>query len=175
LLSGGRYPLLWPIAGTVVAAFVLQAVLKKLGRSTRMLSEIAGTIGLTSSAPAAYYVITGKFGPTAWMLWLANLLFAGNQIHYVQIRIHTARLESVREKFAKGWAFAAGQIVMVGILAAACLLGLIPWIALIAFLPLLFRGFFYFFRKPGPLLVRRLGWSELAQAVVFCVLFVATT
>ncbi len=30
--------------------------------STRMLSEIVGTIGLTASGPAAYYVITGKFG-----------------------------------------------------------------------------------------------------------------
>ena len=50
-----------------------------------MLSEIVGTIGLTASGSAAYYVMTGKFGSTAWMLWIANLGFAGNQIHYVQL------------------------------------------------------------------------------------------
>ena len=98
LLWAGQNPLLWLIGAAAGVAFVAQAVLRKMGRRTRMLSEIVGTIGLTASAPAVYYVITGKFGITAWMLWLANLTFAGNQIHYVQIRIHTAKLIGVRAK-----------------------------------------------------------------------------
>jgi len=138
-----------------------------------MSSEIVGTIGLTSSAPAAYYVITGKFGATAWMLWLANLVFAGNQVHYVQLRIHTARVEGIGAKFARGWTFAVGQLAMALVLVLACLRGLMPWLALIAFGPILFRGWFYFFQKPQPLVVRRLGWSELGQAVAFCLLFIA--
>ena len=173
LLWAGRNPILWMIGAAAGAAFIAQAALKKLGRSTRMLSEIVGTVGLTSSAPAAYYVITGKFGATAWMLWLANLIFAGNQIHYVQLRIHTARVDGMRAKFARGWTFAVGQLVMALVLVLACLRGLMPWLALIAFVPILFRGWFYFFQKPAPLVVRRLGWSELGQAVVFCVLFIA--
>jgi hypothetical protein len=155
-------------------AFVAQALLKKLGRGARMLSEIVGTIGLTSSAPAAYYVITGKFGVTAWMLWLANLIFAGNQIHYVQLRIHTARVEGIREKFARGWAFAIGQAIMTLALTVACLSGLIPALASLAFAPVMFRGWFYFVQKPAPLVVRRLGWNELCQAIAFCVLFIFT-
>jgi hypothetical protein len=173
LLWAGRNPDLWLIGAAAGAAFIAQAALKKLGRRTRMLSEIVGTIGLTASAPAAYYVITGKFGTTAWMLWLVNLIFAGNQIHYVQVRIHTARAEGVRAKLARGWTFAAGQVVMVGVLCVACLRGLMPWLALIAFVPILFRGWFYFLQGPAPLVVRRLGWSELGQAVGFCVLLIA--
>jgi hypothetical protein len=138
-----------------------------------MLSEIVGTIGLTSSAPAAYYVVTGKFGATAWMLWLANLIFAGNQIHYVQLRIHTARVEGVSAKLAKGWAFAVGQFAMALVLVVACLRGFMPWLGLIAFVPILLRGSYYFFQKPGPLVVRKLGWNELGQAIAFCVLFIA--
>ena len=172
LLWAGRNPRLWLIGIAAGVAFVGQAILKKMGRRTRMLSEIVGTIGLTSSGPAAYYVITGRFGVTAWMLWLANLIFAGNQIHYVQLRFHTARVEGLKSKFLRGWAFAIGQLVMASVLGAAAWRGLIPSIALIAFLPILFRGWFYFFQKPGPLLVRRLGWNELAQAIAFCVLFV---
>lgn len=172
LLWAGRNPLLWLIGVAAGAAFVGQALLKKLGRSTRMLSEIVGTIGLTLSGPAAYYVITGKFGATACMLWLANLIFAGNQIHYIQLRIHTARVEGLRAKFSRGWTFAIGQFAMAALLIAAALGGLIPWIALVAFAPILFRGWFYFFQKPGPLLVRKLGWSELTQAIVFCNLFI---
>jgi hypothetical protein len=173
LLWAGRNPGLWLIGAAAGVAFVAQALLKRLGRNARMLSEMVGTIGLTSSAPAAYYVVTGNFGVMAWMLWLANLAFAGNQIHYVQLRIHTARAVGLEAKLARGWAFAAGQCCMVLLLAFACWRGWMPWVVLIAFVPLLFRGWFYFFRKPEPLLVRRLGWSELAQAVAFSVLFIA--
>jgi hypothetical protein len=173
LLWGGRNPDLWLIGIAAGQAFVVQALLKRLDRRARMLSEIVGTVGLTSSAPAAYYVITGEFGATAWMLWLANLIFAGNQIHYVQVRIHSARVEGVRAKFARSWTFAVGQAVMAVALCVACLRGFMPWLALLAFAPILFRGWWYFFQRPGPLVVRRLGWSELGHAVVFCVLFIA--
>jgi hypothetical protein len=173
LLWAGRNPDLWLLGTAVAAAFVLQAVLKKLGRNARMLSEMVGTIGLTASAPAAYYVITGNFGATAWMLWIANLLFAGDQIHYVQLRIHTAKIEGFRAKLAKGWPFALGQAIMTAVITIACLDRLMPPIASLAFAPLLFRGWFYFVQESTPLVVRRLGWSELKHATVFCVLLIA--
>jgi hypothetical protein len=174
LLWAGHNPGLWIIGVAVGAAFVGQALLRRVGRRTRMLSEIVGTIGLTSAAPAVYYVITGKLGVTACMLWLANFIFAGNQIHYVQLRIHTARVVGFRAKLARGWAFASGQLIMTALLAGTCVLGWMPWIVLIAFAPLVLRGFYYFGQGPAPLVVRRLGWNELAQAIVFCVLFITT-
>jgi hypothetical protein len=57
---------------------------------------------------------------------------------------------------------------------AACLARLMPPIASLAFAPLLFRGWFYFVQEPTPLVVRRLGWSELKHATAFCVLLIAT-
>jgi hypothetical protein len=101
LLWAGDHPILWLIGVAAGLAFIGQALLKKAGRRFRTLSEIVGTIGLTSSAAAAYYVITGNFGPIGWALWLANLIFAGNQIHYVQIRIHSARLTGIRAKLSR--------------------------------------------------------------------------
>jgi YwiC-like protein len=172
LLWAWQNPYLWLIGIAAGAAFAGQALLKQLGRRTRMISEIVGTVGLTASGPAAYYVITGKFGATAWMIWMANLIFAGDQIHYVQLRIHTARVEGFRAKLRRGWAFAAGQVAMTVALTIACLSGFIPAIASIAFSPLLFRGWFYFVQPPAPLVVRRLGWNELSHAVAFCVLFI---
>jgi hypothetical protein len=174
LLWAGQNPLLWAIGGAAGVAFVGQALLKKLRRRTRMLSEIVGTVGLTASGPAAYYVITGKFGAMAWVVWIANLIFAGDQIHYVQLRIHTARVEGFVEKLKRGWVFAAGQLLMTAALTIACLSGLIPAIASVAFSPLLFRGWFYFIQKPGPLAVRKLGWNELGQAIAFCALFITS-
>lgn len=174
LFREGANPLLWYLGSAAGAAFAAQALLRRLGRPVRMLSELIGTAGLTASAPAAYYVITGKFGTMAWLLWLANLLFAGNQIHYVQVRIHSARVGNLRDKLAKGWPFAVGQLLMLVILDVICLARLMPWIALIAYVPAFLRGWSYFFQKPSPLMVRRLGWSELALGVVFCILCVAT-
>ena len=190
LLWSWRNPLLWLIGAAAGTAFVAQALLKLACRQPRlssgrlaskqsvqrlrMLSEIVGTIGLTASAPAAYYMITGNFGATAWVVWLANLIFAGDQIHYVQLRIHTVRIEGLRAKLKHGWAFAAGQFLMTAALTVACLFRLIPPIASVAFSPILFRGWFYFIQKPSPLAVRKLGWSELTHAVAFCILFIAT-
>ena len=174
LLWAGRNADLWPLGAAVAAAFIAQAILKKLGRRTRMLSEMVGTIGLTASAPAAYYVITGEFNATAGMLWLANILFAGDQIHYVQLRIHTAKIQGFRAKLIHGWGFALGQALMTAIITLACLTRLMPAIASLAFAPLLFRGWFYFVQEPAPLVVRRLGWSELKHATVFCVLLITT-
>jgi len=173
LLWAWQNPYLWLIGVVAGTAFVGKALLKKLGRRTRMLSEIVGTLGLTATGPAAYYVITGKFGATAWVIWIANLIFAGDQIHYVQLRIHTARVEGFRAKLKRGWAFAAGQLAMTVAITLACLLGLIHAIASIAFSPLLFRGWLYYIQHPAPLVVRKLGWNELTHAMAFCVLFIA--
>jgi YwiC-like protein len=174
LLWAGRNADLWPLGAAVAAAFIGQALLKKLGRRARMASEMVGVVGLTAAAPAAYYVITGEFDGTAWMLWLGNILFAGDQIHYVQLRLHTAKVEGFRAKLARGWRFALGQGLMTAIITLACLDRLMPPIASLAFAPLLFRGWYYFIQEPGPLVVRRLGWNELKHSTAFCVILIAT-
>jgi len=173
LLWAGRNADLWPLGAAVAFAFIGQALLKKLGRRARMISEMVGTVGLTAAAPAAYYVITGEFNTTAWVLWVANILFAGDQIHYVQLRLHTAKVEGFRNKLAKGWRFAVGQALMTAIITIVCLDRLIPPIASLAFAPLLFRGWFYFIQEPAPLVVRRLGWNEVKHASAFCLIFIA--
>ncbi len=174
LLWAGRNSELWPLGAAVAAAFIGQALLKKLGRRARMASEMVGIVGLTAAAPAAYYVITGEFNTTALMLWLANILFAGDQVHYVQLRLHTAKVEGFSAKLQRGWGFAVGQVLMTAIITLACLDRLMPPIASLAFAPLLFRGWFYFIQEPGPLVVRKLGWNELKHASAFCVILIAT-
>lgn len=156
-----------------ISAFIAQALLRKLGRKTRMLSQIVGTLGLTVTSPAAYYVVTGQLDRNAWALWMANFLFAGNQIHFVQLRIHSARVSGWSQKFACGRNFLAGQMIMAIILVLACHFALLPKLAALAFLPLLVRGFSWFFEGQKPLAVRRLGWTELTHAVIFAVLLVA--
>lgn len=172
LFWGGRNRFLLPLGTAAALAFFVQAGLKKLSRKLRMPAQVAGAIGLTATAPAAYMVVTGRFDSLTAALWLANWLFAGDQIHFVQLRIHAARAQAAGEKLRRGRAFLAGQVGLAAALALLAKFGLLPWPALLAFVPVLFRGLAWFVRGSQPLAVRRLGWSELVQAVVFGVLLV---
>ncbi len=167
--QGKNRELIWLglIAGV---AFAAQIVLKKMGRATRVASEMVGALALTSTAPAAYYVATQRLDETAWALWLVNWLFAANQIHFVWLRIRGARAAGFSEKFSVGWSFLAGQMFLGGMLAFVYRFHWLPQMTLIAFAPVCFRGLVWFAKKPQPIVIRRLGWTELAHALVFAAL-----
>ncbi len=174
LLWNGRNRGLLVIGGIAGLAFVVQAGVKKLGRKGRMPAQVIGAIGLTSTSAAAYYVATGKLDQVALALWLANWLFAGDQIHFVQVRIHSGRATTMDEKLQQGLPFFAGQVVLIGIILAACRFRLFPTPVTLAFIPVLLRGTLWFIRGRQPLDVHKLGFSELAQALVFGALLCAT-
>jgi hypothetical protein len=155
------------IGVVAVAVFVTQAAVKKLGRRGRMPAQAIGAIGLTSTAAGAYYVATGKLDQIAVALWLANWLFAGDQVHFVQVRIHSSRAATVEEKLRQGYAFFAGQIVLLGVVIALCWVNVFPKLVVLAFVPVLLRGTLWFLRGSQPLDVHKFGFAELTQALVF--------
>jgi hypothetical protein len=170
LMWGGRHPKLLLVGLIAASAFVFQTVLRTLGRGMRMISQSVGAIGLTATAPAAYYLGTGRLDSLALVLWAANWLFAWNQIHFVQLRIHAARSITFSEKFAQGRFFFLAQILLLLALILASLYRLIPPLIILAFVPTLVRGTRWFFREPEPLDVKRLGWSEMKQGAGFGIL-----
>lgn len=183
------------LLGAVAAmAFLLQAVLKQLGRETRLRAEaptassspallrraearmnaqLTGAIALSSTAAGAYYLATGRFGLTAVIIWLANWLFAANQIHFVQLRIHSARAMTPGEKLRQGRGFLFHQAFSLLLLGLIWRAGWLPGLILVAFGPLFVRGFTWFLESPQPLRVHRLGASELLYAIVFGMFFIA--
>src|SRR5271157_4856116 len=165
LLWNGRNRGLLLIGGVAALAFTLQAGVKKLGRKGRMPAQVIGAVGLTSTAAGAYYMATGKLDHIALALWLANWLFAGSQIHFVQVRIRSSRAVTMNEKLRQGLPFFAGQVALIGAILAACRFGLFPAPVALAFVPVLFRGTLWFIRGRQPLDVHQLGFRELAQAL----------
>lgn len=162
------------VIGAVAAfSFAVQAGVKRLGRRGRMPAQVIGAIGLTSTAAGAYYVATGRLDRTAIALWLANWLFAGDQIHYVQLRIRSSRATTFAEKMRQGLPFFLGQIALLGVVLAVIRSGLFPAAAALAFLPILLRGTLWFTRGRQPLEVHKLGFSELSQALIFGALLCA--
>lgn len=171
LWSGPREGFL-AIGAVAAAAFVAQSLLKKAGRRMRMPAQIIGVVGLTATAPAAYYALTARLDRVALALWLANWIFAADQVHFVQLRIHAARLSGFRAKLDRGRWFLAGQIGMIAALLGAWRLGVLTWLVPLAFLPVLARGLRWFVRKPQALAVRALGWWEVAHSLTFGALLV---
>jgi len=173
LFWGGRnLALLW-IGAAAGAAFLAQSAVKQAGRDNREAAQMIGAAGLTAVAPAAYYVVTGSLSGAAWPLWIANLLFATNQIQFVQLRIRAARAMKPREKFSAGRGFLVAQVFLLLLLTFACAGGFFPWLAAIAFAPILFRGFAWFVSGPEPLAIHALGIRELVYAGLFGALLIA--
>ena len=173
LFWGGRNPdLLW-IGAAAGVAFLAQTVVRRAGRTFRTAAQTVGAAGLTLVSPAAYYAVTDHLNGAAWSLWIANLLFAANQIQFVQLRIRAARVMKREEKISIGRAFLAGQIVLMALLGLACAAHLFRWYAAMAFLPVLFRGFAWFVSASEPLAIHTLGMRELIHACAFGVLLVA--
>ena len=172
LMWAHAYGLLLLGAATAMA-FFLQAVLKRLGRENRINAQLTGAIALSSTSAGTYYLATGHFGPTAAVIWFANWLVAANQIHYVQLRIHSARAMTPREKLRKGTGFLLHQALSLLALGLTWRGGWIPGLALLAFGPIFVRGSAWFVESPQPLRVHRLGISELLYAIVFGIFFIA--
>lgn len=74
------------------------------------------------------------------------------------------------EKVKCGEFFFLAQLVLLPALAVASLAHLFAPLVILAFVPAVVRGSQWFFRKPQPLDVKRLGWSEMKHGVAFGVL-----
>ena len=170
LMWNGQHLQLLLLGGAAALAFLIQSALRNLGRRTRMAAQLVGAMGLVCTAPAAYYIGSGQLGERAFVLWAANWIFAGNQIHFVQLRIHSARAITFSQKFAYGKFFLLGEPVLFACLVMAALRHFLPPLAVVAFVPALVRGTLWFFRKPEPLDIRSLGWSEMKHGMAFGVL-----
>ncbi len=170
LFAYGLAPGLVTIGILVALAFAGQILLKRLGRRGRMPSQIVGAIGLTSTAAGAFYVAAGHLNQTALALWAANWLFAANQIHFVQLRIRSGRAMTIMQRLRQGRWFLAAQLVLLVIVSLLAVSGFFSGLLLLAFLPATLRGAVWFLGPQRPLNVHRLGFSELAQSLVFGVL-----
>ncbi len=161
------------LGAAAAAGFAGQYLVRRTRPRDRCLAQLIGSAGLTATAAAAFYVAAGRWTATALLIWAANWLFVANQIHYVQLRIHAANTASRLQKVERGLHFLFGEIVLASVLIAAAEVGALPWVACLAYLPVLVRGTVWFFEAPSPLAIHRLGLTEMAHAVAFGVLLVA--
>jgi hypothetical protein len=138
-----------------------------------MVSQAIGSIGLTSTAAGAYFAVTGRLDQRALAVWFACWLFAGDQIHYVQLRLRNTKLQSAAARLAASRNFLVGQVAMLVVVAASIKINILPVFTLIAFVPVVLRGFSWLADKRNSLDLTKLGVSELFQSLGFGALLVA--
>jgi hypothetical protein len=146
-----------------------------LGRSrrVRVLKQLIGALGLSSTAAGAYYAATGRMDRTALLLWLASWLFAIGQIEYVQLRLRSAQVRSRRQRAMNSLAVSGFHVLVMSIAIAAGMAHAAPLLLGLTFIPAVVRLAVWIVRSWRPLGVHILGISELVQGIVFNGLLIA--
>ena len=177
LLGVFRMTFLLPFGMAAACFFVLRAFLVREGDDRGLPGELIGTAGLTLVGPVAHAVAVGEVQPIGAVLWLLLALFFASGVFYVRMRI---RVMLAIRKGAPAVSSRARRscliyhvllLVLVPGLAAA---NLIPWAALLAFAPALWRAAAGLRRREATLNLRRLGWSEVGLTVAFVVLLIVS-
>lgn len=166
LLTFYRRPflLLFGAAGVVLLYLHLRAVLHR--RERTLVSQVLAAMGLSLSAPAAYYVAAGILDSRALVLWVVNAAFFSSEVCYVQMRVQAQRFH--RPSF-RGTA-ASAYVGTLSVVVVFCLLGLLPAAFLLPFVPSFLKVIWVSIRTPRRLLIRRLGWLGVVHSAGFIVL-----
>jgi 4-hydroxybenzoate polyprenyltransferase len=163
---------LLPVFGlAALGCFVLRILLGS-SRPMRVPRQLIGALGLSSTAPGAYYAVTGSIDWTSMLLWLASWLFAAGQIEYVHLRISTAQVRSLRQKLRSSLTVCLLHLLMIGVSIPAALAGFAPLLLALAFVPSVIRLSIWLVTPWRPLGVHILGVSELLQGLLFNILLI---
>jgi hypothetical protein len=162
-------------AGAAMFALMIVNAKQAIRRDDRTIAgETMAIAGLTMTAPAAYYVATGRLDVTQIWLWLLCALYFASSVFYVKLRVNTInpRREEARRQSWK-WC-ALYHSFLLGSLALFSLTGSLSLLALVAFLPVLIRSFWYLARPVRQINLRMVGWLEVIYSIVFLVFITLT-
>lgn len=162
LLALGRAALLWLLI-PMVGIFVLYLLASRQRRaSVRSLwMELAGALGLSAMAPAAYIAATGQLDDTAWALWALMAGQNGLGVLYVRLRIADTHGRDVN-RMTVVWIHG---LVLLGV-AAAAFLEAIPWLAVLPFAGFLIRAIWAAARVRPVANIKRFGFSEIGAEIL---------
>ena len=165
---------LWllPIFAAIYCAMLVLHVLWISNRSDRQVqAELAAVLALTSSAPACRYAMLGTLDFTAFLLWALNALFFASSVFYVKMRVsRVARKHSTSHAVTLSCLY---HLLLAAALATLAMRGWIPWLATLAFAPVLVRAFWGILSR-GKLSLTRIGIGEVVFTVVFvCIMILS--
>ena len=164
------YDLFWltAIASLALVLLALNARQAVARKDRTIGGEMMAIVGLTMTAPAAFYAARGAFDVTALWLWALCTIYFASSIFYVKLRVSTInphRDESGRQTRRCGFYHA----FLLMLLLTLSFTGDLTAFALIAFAPVLARSFWYIARPARQINLRRVGLLEMVYSVVFLI------
>lgn len=170
---------LWLLGGIGMvgaSAFLLNFILVRRYEKN-LWSDLVAVLGLTLSAPSAYYVATGKLDQTAALLWLLNFLFFGGGIVYVHMKLRAAAMKKNALSFAEK--LGLGKLNLLYHFFVLTLVGILvvknftPLLAMAAFVPMTIHAVYGTCKLSNTVRFKNLGLLLLAHALAFAVLLAA--
>lgn len=160
--------------GAVGAAVTLPVlVFRDLRYRWRAQGELLVVAGLAVLAPAAYHAATGDFDRQAAAAWLPPALYGAGSVFYVRMLFEQRRTAALASGGPLRGGVAGYVAVLWAVLAASALLGVLPALVLVAFLPLTAKVTLALVRRTAVEDVQRTGIVEAVHAVLFAVLLTA--
>ena len=175
VLRGDLWGLVWLAAvGVAVLAVHLTMVARRLMMTA--WGEWIGVLGVSLVAPALYLAVNGALDAQAAGLWLIGLAQVTGPIFYIRLKVRTqARLPEappISQRLLAAWpALLFSLISLAGAMALAWL-GWAPTWAWLALAPSAIKHLWgaLVWTPRGRLDIRRLGWIEVANILLFAVI-----
>lgn len=173
-----RYKLwgLFFIGGMALVLFILHVrwVIRRQERS--VAGELLGIAMLTLTAPLAFYLGSIELNYQAGWLWLLNAAYFGTSVFYIKMKIRAQVFKKrLRPSEHYRWLLARTSIIYVVLLVMItnllAVLGLIPGLAPLAFIPV-FAHVFYGAKTLGELKIKREGIMQTLLSVMFAVMLI---
>lgn len=148
-----------------LAAFNVREAVRRSERSA--WGESVAILGLTITAPAAFYVAGGRWDNLALLLWALSAMYFASSIYYVKLRVASVHARRAAERAAawRGCAWYHGFLL--GSLVLMAFTGNLRWLTIGAFCPVLIRSFAQLIRPASQVNLRRAGVLEIVYSLVF--------
>ena len=161
--------------GLGTAFFLLLQGLLVRGRNDRsVVGELVGTAGLSMVGPIAHAVAMGEVRLVGAVLWLLLFLFFSSGVFHVRARLHgwLARRKGGTSASPALVPCLVYHVLLILVIPLLAVLHILPWLALLAFAPAVWRAAVGLRQDGVDLDLVRLGWSEVALSTVFVLLLI---
>jgi hypothetical protein len=160
--------LLLPIAaGTGILALNLYQSVQRTEKTLAGEVMAAGAMALTG--PAAYYAAVRFWSFEALGVWALSVAFFTSGILYVKLRIAAMHEKTPGERARLQMLCADYHLLLAVSLIVLVSAGMLGPLAAAGFAPVIARGLWSSFGRPGRIELRRAGWLEVAWSLVFLV------
>lgn len=136
--------------------------------------EVMAILGLTLTAPAAYYVARGAWDATALWLWALCALYFTSSVFYVKLRVHWLNKRKTEQRRQSWRRCAVYHLFLLAAMLGFAATGNLSLLALVAFAPVLSRSFWHLLKPAERINLKRIGVTEIVYSLIFLVFITLT-